>query len=163
MIFGVMIIFIVGVIFFFISHLAAQIYESLRETVTEPSYNNTVADATLDNLIAVETSRMWDFAFLFMFFGVFIVLAMTAFATRISPVFFWIYGIISLVVLMVAAILSNIWQEIAAAPEFAVTIQRFPIMDTLLGTFYPTVITGMIMFFVILLFGKTPEAGGGFR
>ena len=163
MIFGVMIIFIVGIIFFFISHLAAQIYEQIEETVTEPKYNNSVADQVIGDLIDVETSRLWDYAFLFMFFGVFIVLAMTAFATRISAVFFWIYGIISLVVLALSAMLSNIWQEIAATPEFAVTIQRFPIMDTLLGTYYPTVMTGMIMFFMILLFGKTPEGQGGFQ
>jgi len=66
---------------------------------------------------------------------------------------------LSLVGLVLAVIASNIWQEMAANPEFATTITRFPIMDAILGTYYPTFIIGVVVVVMILLFGKGPTGG----
>lgn len=157
-IFAVVAIFIIGILFFFMNHVTDTMYTSLDEYFNDSvKYNDSVAHESLERIHGVENS-IWDYAFVGIFLGYMLALALTAFSTRISAVFYWIYGILSLVVLGLGVILSNIWQEAASQPTFSETILRFPITNAILGTYYPTFITGMIVIGMILLFGKSGGA-----
>ena len=105
-------------------------------------------------------SKMWDYAFLGIFMGCMIAIGVSAYAVRISPIFYWVYGLMSLFVLAMGVLLSNAWQELAAEPEFAVTLTRFTIMNTMLGSWFPTIVTAIIILFMIVLFGKSPGQEG---
>jgi len=98
--------------------------------------------------------EVWDYAFLGIFFGVLIALGLTAYAIRISPIFYWIYGLMSLFVLVTGVIVSNVWQEAVANPEFVTTLARFPITNAILGSYYPLVVVAIIMIAMIVIFGK---------
>lgn len=98
-----------------------------------------------------------DYVFLAVVFGVMLSLFITAYATRISLVFFWVYGILSVITMVVAVIVSNIWQEMVAQPQFVETLAAFPITNAILGTNYPLFIFGVLLIGMILLFGKSPE------
>jgi len=155
LLFAVIMLFTIGILFFFGNHVNNAFMDKFDD-VLKDDYNNTVALDTLRDIQDVENSA-WDYAFLAIMFGLFLSLILTAFATRISAAFYWLYGIISIIVLLTGTILSNMWQTFAANSEFAVTIGRFPIMDAILGSYYPMVVAGMIFLLMIILFGKMPE------
>lgn len=152
---------IVGLLLLFISHLNVELYSSFNETISESPQlsDDDVALDTLNEIQDFEDSSLWDYAFLAIFIGYLVVLMLTAFSVRVSPVFFWIYILFSLFGLAAGVMLSNIWEEIATNPEFTATIARFPITNFIIGNYYPIIITGIIAISIIILMGKTPDGG----
>lgn len=154
---AVITIFIIGIILFFSSHMNKQIYDSLDSYLEgEPDYNDSEAHKALEKIQYVEGTNIWDWAFLAIFIGLIIQIVMFSFATRINIAFYWIMVLLDLPILIVGAVLSNVWQSFAANAEFATTILRFPITNLLLGTYYPIAVTVIIFFASIILFGKRP-------
>lgn len=150
-------IFIVGITLFFLNHLNKQIYDKFDTTFeATPTLNNTEAHLAVQKFQGVEGSRIWDYAFLAIFIGMFIQMLMFSFASRTNIAFFWIFTLLGVVVLVVGTILSNIWQTMAEQSEFVVTLARFPITNIILGSYYPTIISGIIFLGMIVLFGKFP-------
>ncbi len=150
-------IFIIGIIIFFMNHVNEQIYDSLAENFeANEDLNNTEAHQAVETFRDVERSSIWDFAFLAIFIGLMIQMLIFSFASRANIAFFWIFIIVGIISLMLGVMLSNIWQGVAENPEFATTLLRFPIMDNLLGSYFPIVVTGFIFLFMIVLFGKFP-------
>lgn len=159
MIIAVITIFIIALILFFMNHLNKKFYDEFDEYFEgDAELNNTVAHTTLEDLQGVEGSRIWDYAFLAIYVGLLIQMLIFSFASRTNVAFFWIYALLGIITLIVGTMLSNIWQEIAVNPEFAETITRFTITNTLLGTYYPTIITGILFLTMIITFGKFPGA-----
>lgn len=157
--FVVIFLFVIGVIFFFTTHLKEEIYSQFQEELNTSEYNDTEA---FDVVGEFRTSEIyaWDYAFLGVFMGSLIALGLTAYAIRISPVFFWIYGLMSLVILISGVIASNIWQEVAAKAEFATTLTYFPITNAILGSYYPMIVVFIIAIGMVVLFGKPPSREG---
>lgn len=153
-------IFIIGIILFFGSHLNNQLYNSLDNYFgNSATYNDSEARDALQS-IQTKENNLYDYVFLIVvIFGYVPATALSAYATRISPLFFWIYGVLSLVGLATGVMLSNAWQTAVANPEFATTLTRFPITNLLLGSYYPTFVTGLIVLTMIFLFGKNPNEG----
>lgn len=153
-IFVVIAIFIIGLLFFFTNHLNNELYSSFDKFFNESStINNSEAHQTLRNIQQADNS-VWDFAFLAATILLFMVLILTAFSTRISVAFYWIYAVLSIIILALGVILSNMWQEVVTQPIFVDTITRFPITNAILGTYYPTLVTGIVIIGIIVLFGK---------
>lgn len=150
----VIFIFIIGVVFFFVSKLTNEIFSELEVNINS-SYSNTEAISALQDIKSSNQSA-WDYAFLGIFLGSLIAVGIMAYSVRISPVFYWIYGLMSLFILGLGVILSNIWQDLAAEPDFATTLSQFPITNTLLGSYYPLAVVAIIMIMMIILFGKPP-------
>ena len=158
-IYVVMILFSIGVVFVLMNSLNDKIFTALYKNINETSPDSSSL-AVIDKIQGVDNSA-WDYAFLALLMGYIIGIGMTAYATRISPIYFWIYVILSLVALMVGAILQNTWQELAANDNLTETIARFPITNFVLGTRYMLIVTGIICISLGLLFAKPPELGGG--
>jgi len=154
---AVVTIFIIGIILFFFNHLNKQVYDSLDGYLeSKPDLNQSEAHTATQDLQDIEGSRIWDYAFLAIFIGVMIQMAILSFASRTNVAFFWIFVLLGLVILIIGTVLSNIWQEVASNPEFTETITRFTITNTILGTYYPTIITGIFFLLLIFIFGKFP-------
>jgi len=153
-------IFIIGIILFFFNHLNNQLYSSLDKYLNESAeYNESEARSSVQRIQTVENS-VWDYAFLAIFIGLLIQILMFSFATRANIAFYWLLVLIDIPILIVGVVLSNIWQELAINPEFAVTITRFPITNTLLGTYFPIALTVIFFFGAVILFGKKPGGEG---
>ena len=164
LIYVVMFIAIMGVVIFIITHLNVELFGELVDTINDSHIANDNNESVIraEEFRTKNAGRLWDYAFLGIFFASIIAIALSVYAVRISPVFFWVYGILSLFVLRLGAILSNLWQALAADPEFATTITQFPITNTILGTYYPLVVTGVIIITMGILFGKPPSQQEGF-
>jgi len=149
-------IFIIGIILLFMNHVNEKIYTALDEYMEDSEYNQTEAHQVTEDFQEIESSHIWDYVFLAVFIGLMIQMLIFSFASKINVAFFWIFILLGIIILIVGVILSNIWQETAAQPEFAETITRFPITNALLGTYYPTVIVAVLFLGMIILFGKFP-------
>ena len=161
LIYAISVLFAIGVILFFFSHIFGSFYTEFDNYFAEQErYNNTEVHDTIKEIESVEKdSRIWDYGFLAFYVSYILILGFTAFSTRISPIFYWVYVIVAMLGLFLGTMLSNMWQEIAIQPTFVETITRFPITNALLGTYYPTAVTVLIVIFIILIFGK-PLSGG---
>lgn len=157
----VVLIFVIGVVFVMSNNLNNRLFLKIEQNLNESKTLNESTAIPAIQKIRTKENVMWDYGFLGIFMGAIIALGLTAYSTRISPVFYWIYGIISLVVLMVAVILSNTWQKLAENPQTVDTITRFPITNFILGTYYPTIFTAILILFMVLLFGKTSDNSEG--
>lgn len=154
---AVITIFIIGIILFFFNHMNKKVYDEFDEYFEgNADLNDTEAHAALQDIQDLEGTSTWDYAFLAIFIGLNIQMIIFAFASRQNLAFFWLFVIIGIIVLILGTILSNIWQDISTQTEFASTILRFPITNTLLGTYFPTIITGVFYLSLIFLFGKFP-------
>jgi len=161
---AVITLLIVGIILVFMNHMDKAIYQSLDDNFAEnPELNNTEAHEVVQKLNKVEGTRIWDYVFLAVFIGMFIQMIILAFASKTNVLFFWIYTLLGLIVLVVGTALSNMWQQVASDSTLVTTITRFPITNTILGSYYPTIITGFIFLGMIFIFGKFPGETGGKR
>lgn len=152
-------VFAIGIILLLYNNLFGSIYHEVgNQLAADPVYNNTEVHQTINKIESTENSTL-DYASLGISFGYIFVLFVSSYLTRINRIFFWIYGILSVIGMLVAVLASNIWQEIASAPDLSVTITHFPITNALLGTYYPTFALFIIIVTMILLFGKPPENG----
>lgn len=160
-IYVVMFLVIVGIIFFFVVDLNVELFTELQNTLNDSGYEDTEALDQAVEFKETNQSRLWDYAFLGIFFGSLIAIGLSAYAVRISPIFYWVYAAISLFVLVLGTILSNFWQDLALEPDFADTLVYFPITNALLGTWYPLVVTAIIVISMVILFAK-PKGQEGF-
>ena len=148
----------IGITLLFLNLLTTEIYSGVDDFLNDSAdFNDSVARDTLQDIQEVE-NEIWDWAFLAIYMGFMLQIVILSFAARVNIVFFWLFVIFNMIALFVGVILSNIWQGIASNPEFAETIVRFPITNSLLGTFFPVAILIVLFVMMILLFGK-PSGG----
>lgn len=153
----VIFIFVVGLVLFLVSHMNNLLFSGLENALGNSTTGTGTEALVVTSQIKASDALIWDYAFLGIFMGSLIAIGLSAYAVRISPVFFWIYGLLSLVVLALGVMLSNTWQSWAGSPEFATSILRFPITNMILGTWYPTIVTGILVVAMGLIFGKPRE------
>ena len=160
-VFVVILIFVVGFIFFVVSDLNQKIYTEIGSALNDSDLGGNESATALQK-VQRSDFYVWDYAFLGIFLGSLIAIGLTAYAVRISPIFYWIYGIMSLTVLVLGTMLSNIWQSASADPEFAASLVRFPITNAILGSYYPMIVVAIIALAMILIFGKPSRTEEGF-
>lgn len=152
----VILIFIIGIILVFGNYVNDTVYTKFDSYFDDsPKYNNSDAHQAINEIQTAENS-LWDYAFLAIFVGYLIQMIFLSFGSKINIAFFWIYSIFGLVGLIIGTMLSNVWQELAADPTLATIMTHFPITNLLLGTYYPMVITGILLIVIIVTFGKPP-------
>lgn len=159
LIYLVIVIFLIGFVFIFGNTLTHKL-----TTQMEATYNSTAATQNSSAIAALQKIRatddvIWDWAFLAIYIGAIAALGVSAYSTRISPIFYWFYGLLSLGVLLIGVMLSNTWQAAVATGVLSESAVRFPITNFLLGTYAPIAVLAMIAITMILLFAKTPEGG----
>lgn len=155
--FAIILIFIIAIILFFFNHFNHQIYTEFDEYFNESDeYTDTAAHNVTRDFREVEESSIWDYAFLAIFIGFIIQIILFSFATRINIAFYWILILFDIPILAIGVMLSNVWQSLSANAEFVATIARFPITNTLLGSYFPMVCLIIFFFSSIFLFGKKP-------
>jgi hypothetical protein len=151
---AVVMLFIVGVFLLFFNYASNHIYSSFDDYFNKSTkYNNSEAQVALVKIQTVENSA-WDYAFLAIFIGLVLQILLLSFATPANMAFFWIMTLVDIPVLIVGVVLSNIWQDLATNPNFTTEIARFPITNTILGTYYPMAIVIIIFVSAVVLYGK---------
>lgn len=160
LIYIVVILGVIAFVFIFTSKLSHQLNTQMEIALnSSPEFENSSAIPAIQTIRDVN-DWAYDYAFLALYIGSLIALGLTAYSTRISPVFYWVYALMSLAVLAVGVLISNTWQAATETEMLSDTVARFPITDFLLGSYYPLAVTALILITMILLFGKTPETGG---
>ena len=161
LIYVVTIIFAIAFVFIMGNKLNHQIFDKEEQIFnSSTSLQNSSAITAVQKIRAVDDVA-WDYAFLGIYFACLIGLGMTAYATRITTLFYWIYIVMSLVVLILGVALSNAWQTAVSTDALSDVVTRFPITNMLLGSYGPIAVTALILVTALLLFAKPPETQGG--
>lgn len=165
LILAVVLMFIVAILLLFFQQLKVPLYNSLDQYFENSEFNDTLAHDALQELQHQDVEQnIWDYASLAIIFGIVIALILTAYATRVSVAFFWIYIIASMAIIVLGVIMGNIWEAVATDPTMATAITAFPITNLILGNSFSLWVAAFMFIFIMVLFGKTPQqAGGGFK
>lgn len=151
--FVVIFLVIVGVLIFLFSHLNSEMFTEIESQINT-THPGTEAQIQATEFKNTNQSNVWDYAFLGIFMGGLIAIGLSAYAVRVSPAFFWIYVILGMFVLVAGVMLSNFWQGLAGDSTFSTTLTYFPITNTLLGSYFPLVVTAIIIVMMGILFAK---------
>lgn len=151
----IILIFVIAMFIFMYNTIFSQLYSGFEDAIVSSQGNGTEAQIVIQDIQDAENSS-WDYGILAIVIGFFISMIILSINTPISPIFYWIYIIASGASFLVGITFSAIWQTWAADPSFATTLARFPITNTLLGAYWPTVMTAIFFIILILLFGKRP-------
>lgn len=162
-IFIVIFLAVIGFILFLVSHINQEIFTEISLNLEKNATSNYTESVAIMEEFKARDAVIWDYAFLGIFMGSIMAIGLSAYAIRVSPIFYWVYGLMALVVLATGVMLSNIWQDMATDAEFAATLSNFPITNILLGSYYPVAITAIVVISMIILFGKPPGNQGGFQ
>lgn len=155
MLYVIIALVVIGITVFFASHIVFNFESQLYDTIDAmPSLDETNETKQSLNTIIESDRSTWDYAFLGVAIGYILAIFIFTYQTPISPVFYWISVILAMFWLFIGTLLSNLWQGIAARGELADTALRFPIMNTMLGTYYPTIVTFILIIGMVILFGK---------
>jgi len=118
------------------------------------------ADTTLHNntktILANETtsySRTWDSAMLLLLFGLWAITVIMAFLIDSHPVFFIISAVLMMFVIIVAANVSNAFEEITDDADLSVAAAGFP-MTRFVMSKLPYVILGILVSVGLALYAK---------
>ena len=141
------ILFVVGILLFVSSKITKQM-------------NNAFLDIEEINATAGEEIRsvnnvvnMYDYLFFAFFIGFFMAIIITGWFIGGNPFFMAIYFFIVVFLVMLAAIVSYVWDNFAQTPSFATTLLSFPITNHILNHFavYIAIIS---LAGLLVMFGK---------
>jgi len=160
--YAIAVLFLTGFIIVFFSHFTFDIYDKLEDRLDGMGYSNTSADNAINTAQTWENS-IWDYVFLSIAIAYFLSLLVLAFFSNINALFYFIYGIMASLGMIVAVALANLWEKLAEAQAMQTTIARFPITNLLLDNYFPIFVTVIILSVMVLLFGKFSGSrdGGG--
>jgi len=125
---GLAIFLIVAIIAFVSAKVGGDVLGAIQDAGIT---NSTVVNDSINAGIA--TSQMGDVVFLIIFAGYILSLVITSLATNFHPAFFFIFLILSILGVVVAAPISNAYSELVAAPAFSSMIADFPVTDMIMS------------------------------
>lgn len=155
---AIMLIFAVGVVVFLFGDIFYRFFVELSATAGNVTVmNNNATRETLDRAVNLYATS-WDYVTLAVMFAVLISLIFLSYMTRVTPFFYWIYILFSLVVVIVTSLLSEVWTTITTQAVYADAVLRYPITNLILGRMFVTITFLVTVILVIaFMFGK----GGG--
>ena len=160
LIYLVITLFLIGFVFIFGNTLTHKLTTQMEVQLnTSTQFQNSTAISALQKIRTTD-DYIWDYGFLAIYIGSIAALGISAYATRISAIFFWFYALMGIIVLMIGVMLANAWQTGVATSALSDSVARFPITNFLLGSYAPIAVTAIIVITMILLFAKTPDSGG---
>lgn len=101
----------------------------------------------------IATSLMGDVVFMIIFAGFILSLVITSWATYFHPAYFFLFMILSILGVVVAAPVSNAYTEISTSPAFAGFIGNFAITDMIMSNL-PFVIMLISALLMVVTYAK---------
>lgn len=102
----------------------------------------------------------------YLFFGVFIALVLAAIVTAFligpQPVFIIVYLIVTVIGVLLAMVMSNIWEDATSVAAFGTTLNSFPITNHLM-TFLPLYVAGVGIVGFVMLFSRPIIIGNKYQ
>lgn len=121
----------------------------------EQSFNVTSLNAKVNTGISV-----FNVMFPFLILGLFLMVIVSAFYINSHPVFFFISLVVLIVMIVLAVVFSNIYQQIIETPELSAVGEEFKITQLFLKNL-PLIASLIFIVTVIVLFGLNRNSSGG--
>lgn len=148
----------IALIFFFMAFISFELNDQVQNNT---AFNNE-SKVAFENIITTGFDVMLG-AFPFIYFGLFIVAFTLAFRVGAHPIFALVSFILLGIMIIIAALLGEIWSAIVNEPEFATAVTaRYPQVDFIMRNQSAlTAIMGTIM--IITLYARVPKDRVGQR
>jgi len=147
-IFTAMALFLAVTLIAFISaRVGGDVLSGIRNA-NVTNFSTTSGQIVNDTIQAgIDTSLMGDSVFLIIFAGYILAMIITSLATNFHPAFFFIFLILSLLGIVIAAPISNAYLEISQAAAFSSFVTGFPVINMVMGNlpFVIMLISGLLM------------------
>ena len=155
---AVFLVFAIGIVVFFFGDVFFRLFTELNVAVTtNPAINSTLTAETTETAVDLYATA-WDYVTVAVMIGILISLITTAFLTRISPAFYWIYILFGIIIVIAGSMFSVLWQTITEQSIYADAVTRYPMTDAILGNnFILIAVSLFVILAIIFIFGK----GGG--
>ena len=138
-------------VFVFVTIVMSNFYDSYKEAIAEdPVFNNTHALYVQEQ--ATLTLNLMDYTLLFLILGFIILVVVSSFSIRTHPLFFFISIMLLSLVVLFAALFSNVYTEIIASPNL--DDSNYTVIPFLMNHL-PTVILIIGCILVIILYAKS--------
>jgi hypothetical protein len=132
-----------------------NILDALQNSSALAPVGNTSVEDLQDNALAKA-----DYLVTSVFFGLCIAIIIAGWFIGSNPIFFFIYFLVNTIVVVLSAILSNVWYEVTVQPVFSATIALIPKTNHLL-TYLPFYMAAVATVGIIIIYAKPYNAGGG--
>lgn len=131
---------------------------TITQMLLNPTMNATPETVTALRATDTATDRL-DYIVFGLFIGLSLALIITGYFLGSYPIFAFVYFLVIVIGVVIAAMLSNVWESVTTASIFGTTVTNFPITNHLL-TYFPiyAAIVGFIG--LIAMFAKPYFEGG---
>ena len=151
---------VVGILMFAIVLLIAYtVWDNVEPQLTEVA-NDMDSNTTTNAIASGETATgIFDSVFMVALFVVFIIMIILSVLLPASPIWLILYLIITIIGTLLAALMSNIYDEVISTGEFVTTSSAFPMMDLIFNNFPLTIaLLGCIL--MVITYAKLRVGGG---
>jgi hypothetical protein len=148
----ILMIFAVGFISF---HYAYGVAE--QKLLLNPTYNSSSNAVTALKGSEKVMARM-DYVIFGLFIGLILAMIITAWIVGGHPIFMFIYFLVSVVGVVIATIISNVWESITIGTVLASSLTAFPLTDYIMLKL-PFLISVITFVGMVVMFSKPQEGG----
>jgi len=157
--FYIMIVLVVFVLSTMIAFVVWEEYKGNTNSSSSIQLNTTTFDIVSDK--ADQTLQNFDYIFVFLLMGGFIMLIASVFTLQSHPMFFWISLLFLLIMLIIAGVFSNVYDEFSSEEVFEGAKSEYNIMEFVMDRL-PSFMLFMVAAFLIALYGKRKFDVGGY-
>jgi len=140
--------------------IAFTVWENYKGA-TNSSSNINLSTPTFDHVEGKMDIVMnnFDYIFAFIMTGLIIMLVVSTFFLKSHPAFFWITLLFLIIVLVIAGVLSNAFEEVGANENLQAGYDNFPIIKFVMEKL-PTFMLFIGAIVIISLYAKSRQEGG---
>lgn len=154
---GVLLLVGFGFVAFTFGDLIFRLFDGMDTALTNTNLNGTVQHQAVEEFAEFNRTA-WDQITIVIMVAILLSLIFTAYLTRVSPAFYWIYIIFSIFIVMLGSMFSSFWDTMTAQDIYSTTINNYPMTDAIFGNNFVFIILSLfIILLIIFIFGKGGE------
>ena len=129
-VFILLFVFAIGTL---VSYVVWEEWKGATNSSSSIQLNSTTFDHVMEK--GDEVSDNWNYIFVFILVGLTIILVISTFTLKTHPAFFWISLLLLAIFLVIAAVFSNVYEEIGQNPELQPAHDKYNIIEFVLDRF----------------------------
>lgn len=153
-IFAVALFFALGFVAFTFGDLIFRLFDGMDTALEQTTLNATLQHQAVRDF-AEFNAYAWDQITLAIMIGILISLFITSYLTRVSPIFYWLYIILTIFIIIGGSLFSQAWDIMISQDIYTQTVQRYPITNAIFGSNFVYILLALfVSFVIIMIFGK---------
>lgn len=133
--------------------IAFTVWEAYKENIADTDIGSSSVQASIEENADLTLANM-DYLFVFILVGLTIILVISVFFLKSHPAFFWITLLLLVIFLLIAGVISNVYEEIGETSVLSAANAEYNIMEWVFDRL-PTFILFITALVLIALYAKS--------